>query len=143
LAIDIDFGEGLEEEILQSQIGTLEEKMKGRWFLVPGGIFIVLMIYFGGKYNSRKWLESYIEFDSTNINGRLERVEYGNKSLIFKVDNNKEWFGSSPLTGPLNDDEIFEKFAKAGDTIIKPAHSDTLRLKKKGKDYLYTFNNPK
>jgi len=34
---------------------------------------------------------------------------------------------------------IFLEFAKKGDSVFKPAYSDTLILVKEGKQYFYTF----
>lgn len=116
--------------------------MKGRWFLVPIWLILIIVFYFGGKQEAKKNRKLFLEFDSANIKGRLEEVRVGNKVVIFKADNMKDGVVFSPNTGPLNDYEIFEYFAKPGDTIIKPSHSDTLRLKKKGKEYLFTFDKP-
>jgi hypothetical protein len=57
-------------------------------------------------------------------------VRIANKGVCFKLGED---------TSELNENEKFNIVAKKGDIVIKPAYSDTLRLIKTDKVFLYTF----
>ena len=79
-------------------------------------------------------------FYSTRLSGKIVRTEEYSRGANFVLDNNPIEFTFYPYTDKyLNNDEIFQYIAKPGDSIFKPAYSDTLLLIKGGKIYLYTF----
>ena len=96
--------------------------------------------YIGGQIESKRWEDNFVHFDSANINGELDYVRIGAHGVVFKLRGKENKFVFYPHTGMINDYKIFRLIAKNGDTIIKPQYSDTLRLIKNEKEYLYTFD---
>ncbi len=69
----------------------------------------------------------------------LEYVKVGYHGSVFKIEGIENEFVFYPYTGKLNNNKIFYNVAEKGDVIIKKAHSDILRLKKKDTIYQYKF----
>jgi hypothetical protein len=78
-------------------------------------------------------------FNSSHIHGKIEKVFIISKGTALKLVNDSVTYVFYPMTSPLNDNQIFDGFATKGDSVIKSAHSDTLKLLKGDKAYLYTF----
>jgi len=79
----------------------------------------------------------YKQFYQSEIRGTLENTSGSTGTTYFLIGNIE--YGFYPKTNTLNEFKIFSRNAKAGDSIIKPAYTDTLMLIKKNKVYLYTF----
>ncbi len=107
-------------------------------------IFIAVLIYFftAQRIGGNREEQFFIHFDTTNINGRLEYAKIGYHGSVFKIEGIEKEFVFYPFTSELNDNTIFYNIAKKGDLIIKDAYSDTLKVKKKNKVYLYKFRKP-
>ena len=104
-------------------------------FLIIGAAYIYIAQKFGNERNKRL----FIQFDTTNIHGVINNVGIRYHGSYFKIIGNKNDFVFFPNTGKLNGFNIFDQLAQKGDSIIKPAYSDTLVLIKNNKKYLYTF----
>lgn len=87
----------------------------------------------------KKGKENFDKFYTSDIRGKLGYVTLGNGQQVFSIQEKREIYSFSPDISEINDYHDFKKIAKKGDSIIKPSNSDTLRLIKKGKIYLYTF----
>jgi hypothetical protein len=107
-------------------------------------IFIAVLIYlFTAQRTGRNREEQFfIRFDTTNINGRLEYAKIGYHGSVFKIEGIEKEFVFYPFTDELNDNKIFYNIAQKGDLIIKDSHSNTLKVKKNDKVYLYKFRKP-
>jgi hypothetical protein len=102
-------------------------------------LIVVSYIYFGGIYMRKQGNNLYSTFNSSDLNGEIERVYVAYKGIAFKLTSDSSTYVFYPITGTLNNNQIFNSFAEKGDRIIKPAYSDTLKLVKGDKVYLYTF----
>ncbi len=100
-------------------------------------MFIYLFI--AQNYGENREEELFTRFDTTDINGVLEYVKVGYHGSVFKIEGIENEFVFYPYTGKLNNNKIFYNVAEKGDVIIKKAHSDILRLKKKDTIYQYKF----
>jgi hypothetical protein len=112
--------------------------------LIYIGIFIFLLlaiiyIYTAQKFGINREQRFYTHFDTTDIYGKLEYAKIGYHGVVFKVIGINEEFIFYPYTSMLNNNKIFYNLAERGGLIIKPKHSDTLRLQKDDVIYLYTF----
>lgn len=114
---------------------------KGKLVIV--GVVLILIvisyIYFGGIYMREQGNKFYSVFNSSNLDGQIERVYVAYKGVAFKLTSDSSTYVFYPITGMLNNNQIFNSFASKGDRVIKPAYSDTLKLVKDDKVYLYTF----
>jgi len=110
---------------------------KGKYIIL---ILIITVIYirFFDESDNKRALQFYNYFYKNNIKGVLESVRGGRHGSIFRVKGFDE-FTFYPSTGKLNNNKTFNYFATKGDSIYKHAYSDTLKLIKNGKTYLYTF----
>lgn len=110
---------------------------KGKYIIL---VLIITVIYirFFDERDNRRALQFYNYFYEKNIKGVLESVRGGRHGSIFKVKGFDE-FTFHPCSGKLNNNKIFDYFAAKGDSIYKQAYSDTLKLIKNEKTYLYTF----
>ena len=84
----------------------------------------------------------FSRFNSTDMNGKIVYSEVGYHGCVFKIENIEEEFVFYPISGDLNNRKIFCYVAEKGDLIIKQAYSDTLRLIKKDKAFMYKFHKP-
>lgn len=104
-------------------------------FGVIAVIYILTANYFGGKRTKQEFLK----FDNSKIDGVIKEVYIKQHGVGFKLDDRNEEFIFYPYTSDLNDNKIFDHFAKNGDRIIKQQNSDTLTLISNGEKYKYTF----
>ncbi len=106
-------------------------------------IFVVVFIYLfiAQNYGENREEEFFTRFDTTDINGVLEYAKVGYHGSVFKIEEIDNEFVFYPYIGELNN-KIFYNVAEKGDVIIKKAHSDILRLKKKDTIYQYKFRKP-
>lgn len=108
-------------------------------------IIICIIIFFTvrDKYESNRFKNNFIDFDTTDIIGELEYISLASHSVVFRIKGNSKLFIFYPRTSELNKYRIFDHLAEKGDSIIKGKFSDTLRLIKNGDEYLYTFDQLK
>lgn len=106
-------------------------------------ILIIIFFIIREKYESNRFKNNFIDFDTTDIVGELEYVALASHTVIFKVKGNTKKFIFYPRTRVLNKNRIFDHLAEKGDMILKGKFSDTLKLIKNGDEYLYTFDQLK
>ncbi len=107
-------------------------------FLVIGFITLIIIVNYITKDKHPVWDLSN-EFYTSDIIGRIEKTSIWHRGTGFKIINNDNRFLFYPYTSELNNKNKFRYFAATGDSIYKPALSDTLKLFKNGKIYRYTF----
>lgn len=109
-------------------------------------VTIIVAIVFYVNYSSEQSVKLakkfYAHFNAKYIYGKINYVGISHHGAKFRIEGLKEEFIFYPYTGTINKSKIFTRFAEKGDTILKPAFSDTLWLIKNGKEYLYTFSKP-
>lgn len=105
-------------------------------------ILVVLYIFFAIRHARVVGNRLFIQFNSSNLNDEIENVQIVDKGVGITLKNNNEEFVFFPITGPLNNYQIFNHIAEKGDTVFKPAYSDTLKLIKHDSILLYTFTKP-
>jgi hypothetical protein len=107
-------------------------------------IFLIILLflanYFARTYTANLFNKDFKNFNSTGINGHLIEKSITHHTISFKVNNNAKEFVFFPKIKGSKESSDFEYFAELGDSIIKPAFSDTLFLVKGQKLYRYTFN---
>jgi hypothetical protein len=94
-------------------------------------IFIIIE-FLGNRRDKRKFEAFY----DANLNGKLINLSKDKGATDFEVNNNEQQFSFVPIDA---DNKYLPEFALPGDSIYKPAKSDTLKLVHKGKTYLFTF----
>ncbi len=117
-------------------------KMKRTYFSIAILIIIFIYLFIAQKIGGNREEQFFIRFDTTNINGKLEYVKIRYHLCAFKIEGINDEFYFDPITSSLNDNKLFEYFAKKGDSIIKKAHSEILKVKKNDKIYQYKFRRP-
>lgn len=102
------------------------------------GLLVISYIFYARRFHQKGEAE-FIDFYRSDIIGTISCKTYaGSSGAYFCVDD--ERYNFHPYTSDLNDNKIFEYLAETGDSIYKPAYSDTLILIKEGKKYRYTFS---
>lgn len=106
-----------------------------------GIIIVVIFIYIfiTQKIGGDREREFFTCFNSSNIHGELEYAKIGYHGSVFKIRGSEVEFVFYLYTSELSDNMIFYNIAEKGDTIIKEAYSDVLRLKKNNKVYIFKF----
>lgn len=116
--------------------------MSKRKLLMIGFILVLVVtgyVYFGGSYTRDRGKQFYSTFNSSDLKGEIEKVYIAYKGIALKLTDDSATYIFYPVTSQSNDNKIFDNLASKGDRIIKPAYSDTLKLVKGDKVYLYTF----
>jgi len=109
-------------------------------FLIMVITVVAVLIFVGINYQNKKVRKEFNLFYSSHLSGRIIKIDNYSRNSNFILDNNSAEFAFNPYTDKkLNNSEIFHYIAKPGDSIYKPAHSDTLLLIKGDKNYYYTF----
>lgn len=101
-------------------------------------IMFIIFIFIGIRLTKGKAKEHFVQFNSANLNGKLENIRIAYKGVLFKLKEDKMEYIFYPNTD-LTENKIFDHVAEKGDFVIKPAYSDTLKLVKKDKVLFYTF----
>jgi hypothetical protein len=108
-------------------------------FMLTASVLYYLFNKWGDRMDS-SIKEGYIQFDKSEIEGRLERTGIRYHMTSFKLQGDNHEYIVSPYTD--NDyGHIFNGIAKPGDSIIKAAYSKTFTLKKGTKKYVFPFRN--
>lgn len=111
---------------------------KKYWLMII--LFFLTASYIGWKYQSEKIFIEFKQFNEASISGRIIFVEKYSREATFKIENDPNIFKFYPITSHLlNSSHIFDYLARSGDSVWKPAYSDTLFLYKGRKIYRYTF----
>jgi len=103
-------------------------------------LVVVLVVIVGTHDPSQMENPPFTKFYYADLNGKLTSlVAY--RSIDIKVGTSKEKYRFNPRTDDrLNDGKHFHLFAEVGDSVRKPAQSDTLYLLKNGQTYRYLFS---
>lgn len=105
-------------------------------------LFIILLIvcfYYIKVYINNRNKSFFEHFYSTNIEDTLEYSKIGYHGVVFKLSGSEIEFVFYPVTSALNDNILFYDIAKKGCLVVKPAYSDTIKIRNNNKSYLYTF----
>ena len=105
-------------------------------------VIIICYLVIGIRYSKNKWKEHYEQFESSNIKGEIVKIEPAYKGIQFKMDDDNIEYVFYP-SNDFRENKNFEDIAKRGDSIIKPSNSDTLKLIKKDKVYMFSFEKYK
>ena len=109
--------------------------------IVAFGIIAVIYTLTANYYGGKRARKEFLNFYNSKIDGVIKDVYIKHYEVGFKLDGSNDEFIFDPLTSDLNDNKIFEHFAKSGDRIIKKQNSDTLTLISNNKEYRYTFQH--
>lgn len=114
--------------------------MKKKLFIISMFLLGCFVIFFSTSLQNKKGKREYNLFYSTTMAGKIIKIKVYSRGSDFILENNSNKFSFYPYTDKdLNDNEIFQYLATPGDSIYKPAYSDTLFLIKRDKTYSYTF----
>ena len=105
------------------------------FFLAIAAIYLIVSV----NYSKNRGIDNYNSFYNAFINGTIESVGVKLKGVGLKVTDDEKKFVFYPYTHSINGNNIFHYFAESGDSIYKPAYSDTLQLIKDNTVYKYTF----
>ena len=78
--------------------------------------------------------KSFKQFNGSNINGSLDWVSTNEHFTL-----NKSYFQFTSIPSSASDNKKFGEIAEVGDSIFKPAQTDTLILIKKSEQKMYKF----
>jgi hypothetical protein len=109
------------------------------FFFLVGLILWFLIKQFASKYMTNLASEDFKVFNQTNINGVLIKTDILHHTISFKVNNNSKEFAFYPRIG-IGKSRDFSSFIEIGDSIIKPAFSNSLFIRRGYKLYTYTFD---
>jgi len=126
-------------EIFQNQDMMKVEKIS---ILIGMSIFVLgIIIYplFFSDYYDKKYKDIYCYFDSTHIEGVIEKLGTRNHGTSIKIKSIKKQFIYYPeylyYQKPL-----FRHLVEVGDSLYKPANSRKIKLiKNNKKEYIYSF----
>jgi len=100
---------------------------------------VIAYVWLSQYYGNMRAQKQFDLFFNSNLNGVINRVDIKNHGVAFKLANDINEYLFYPYTSQLNGNNIFDQFAVAGDSIVKPMKSDTLVLVKNFKHFKYTF----
>jgi hypothetical protein len=114
--------------------------MRKKLFIIALSIFFLGSIFVGRIYQNQKTINEFEFFYSSQLSGKIVKIDRYVRASNFVIDNNPAEFAFYPFTNEnLNGNEIFSYLAVPGDSVYKPAYSDTLLLIKGNNVYAYTF----
>ena len=119
--------------------------MKNKHVILSGLLilFIAVIIWNINK-NNQLGKTFFRDFDTANMDGVILQIERGYNGTLFQLDNDSKKYVFYPyLDKKLNESNNFLYTAEKGDSIIKPAYSDTLKLIKGNKVLKYEFKHVK
>ncbi|MEO7213620.1 hypothetical protein [Mucilaginibacter sp.] len=97
-----------------------------------GILLFVVIDHFAGIDNGNKFRQFY----NTDISGHISEISPHKGAVDITVRG--KTFTFSPTF--VDNKTDFQFFAKVGDSVLKSAKSDTLKLVRNGKIYPYTFS---
>jgi hypothetical protein len=106
-------------------------------------IVIILSVYnhFTSKYNMNKFIETYNYFDSTHIEGVIEKLGTRNHGESIKIKGIKKQFIFYP-NYLYYQKPLFRHLVEVGDSLYKPSNSRKIKLiKKNNKEFIYSFKD--
>ncbi|WP_157604616.1 hypothetical protein [Solitalea canadensis] len=106
---------------------------------IIGLIVVACIMFWGRKYMDNLVINDFDKFNSSAIKGKIEKIEIVHHMSSFTILETNERYVFAPYTSDLNENNSFDLFAKKGDLVVKKSYSDTLKLIKGNKTYLYTF----
>jgi len=119
----------------------MDTKSIGKFLLIVLAIVsLYLFGHFSQVYTNNLAKTDFKNFNSSSIKGRLVEKGITHHTVSFRVDNDSKNYVFYPKINSSNKSADFEYFSELGDSIIKPAFSDTLFLIKGNKLYRYSFN---
>lgn len=115
--------------------------LKGKIFTAILLVTIILSLYipFSLHFNNLRTKKMFTKFYRSKICGEISNVTIAHHGVKISIKDHAESFIFYPLSSPLNDYRIFNLTAEKGDSLIKEKYSDTLKLVKNHKVYLFTF----
>ena len=114
--------------------------MKKMFTVIGLLILIGFLIFIGIRYQDKKVKREFDLFHSSTLSGKIIKIDKYSRGSNFILDDNPTEFAFYPyIDKSLNNGEIFQYVCQLGDSIYKPAYSDTLVLIKGDKVYSYTF----
>jgi hypothetical protein len=104
-------------------------------FVVIGIVYLVFAQFLG----NRNAVKRFDVFFNSNLKGEIQKIGIKHHGVSLKMNNDENEYVFYPYTSDLNDKNVFNYFANACDSIVKPINTDTLILIKQNKRYKYTF----
>ncbi|MEM6264136.1 MAG: hypothetical protein AAGI38_16595 [Bacteroidota bacterium] len=105
-------------------------------------LFLIPVAIWDQRRSSQIAVEHVKKFNEERLSSLIQSVRTGYKGVIltFKGSDKEKEYVFYPYTNEeLNKSKIFSHTAEKGDSIFKPAFSDTLVLFKNGEALKYTF----
>jgi hypothetical protein len=103
------------------------------------GILILSFLSYQSYRVRQKGKKDFEMFYTSVLDGEISSIAISVGVVYLQLDNALTEYAFIPRTSELNKNQIFSHIARKGDKVIKPAYSDTLKLVKGDKVYLYTF----
>lgn len=114
--------------------------MQKKLFIISMFLLACFAIFYSTSSQHKKGKREYNLFYSSQLSGKITKIKKYSRGSNFVLENNANEFTFYPYTDKyLNNNEIFQYIAEPGDSIFKPAYSDTLLLIKGNKTYVYAF----
>lgn len=115
--------------------------MKKKYLILIGSLILfTILIIWNVNRNSKIGKAFFRDFDKANMVGVILQIERGYNGALFRLDNDTNEYVFYPYVDKdLNESRKFLYTAEKGDSIIKPAYSDTLILIKGNKVLKYKF----
>ena len=105
------------------------------WIITPWLILYPLICYLIGRANQKE----FIKFNQARLSGKIAHIDMVRSADIFRLD-------SSPIHYRIHSewDSRFGSLANIGDSVFKPANSDTLILFRahSGEKYIIVSGKP-
>ncbi len=121
--------------------------MRRKKILIGIGLLLLIIgILYGQWWSTRMGQKDFKNFNTNLVSGEISFVGTWQHGAGFKLKGENIVHVFYPyIDKSLNNNHIFTSFASVGDSVFKPAYSDTLYLIKSGKIFKYTFqkNNGK
>lgn len=114
--------------------------MRRKVTLITIAILLPIIVYLFGKGSMSIGRKDFNNFNKSHIEGTLCFIGIRHHGSAFSIDSGNAIYVFFPYVNSLlNSPHTFESFASVGDSVFKPAYSDTLYLIKSGKIFKYTF----
>ncbi|WP_115375059.1 hypothetical protein [Adhaeribacter pallidiroseus] len=107
-------------------------------YIFIGIIFFLTYAVIAQLWGTEKGINDFSKFNKAEIKGKIEKKVYASASGT-RINIKEQEYIFHPITNKENRNKIFSYIAEVGDSILKPAYSDTLILIKKGRLLKYAF----